>query len=147
MIHTNLKHNDIYKSIDEKIALCLEKSKTLDENTPCGKYVLSDDVYVNVTEYSPKPISEATPETHNVYADIQLILSGEEYIGYAKTSLLTPTTQYDATNDIQFWQGDVALLTMQKGDWALFMPGEAHAPGLIKSGVKVKKAIFKIKYN
>ena len=146
MIHTNLINNDFYKCIDEKIALCLEKSKTLDSNTPCGKYVLSDDVYVNVTEYSPKPIDEATPETHNVYADIQLILSGEEYIGYAKTKLLSPATQYDKDKDIQFWNGDVALLTMQQGDWALFMPGEAHAPGLIKSGGQVKKAIFKIRY-
>ena len=146
MIHTNLKHNDFFKSIDKKIALCLEKSKTLDANTTCGKYVLSDEVYVNVTEYSPKPIEQATPETHNVYADIQLILSGEEYIGYNKTQLLSPATQYDSNNDIQFWKGDVALLTMQQGDWALFMPGEAHAPGLIKSEGKVKKAIFKIKY-
>ena len=146
MIHTNLKHNDFYKSIDEKIALCLEKSKTLDMGTPCGKYVLSDDIYVNVTEYSPKAISEATPETHNLYADIQLILSGEEYIGYNKLELLSPATQYDAGSDIQFWKGEVALLTMQQGDWALFMPGEAHAPGLIKSQGNVKKAIFKIRY-
>lgn len=146
MIHTDLKHNDFYKSIDEKIALCLEKSKVLDADTPCGKYVLGDEVYVNVTEYSPKPIEGPTPETHNVYADIQLILSGEEYIGYNNTQLLSPITQYDETNDIRFWKGDVALLPMQQGDWALFMPGEAHAPGLTKSKGKVKKAIFKIRY-
>lgn len=146
MIHTNLNQNDFYKNIDSKIALCLEKSKTIDENTPCGKYVINDEIYVNVTEYSPKPIEEATAETHNVYADIQLILSGEEYIGYAKTDLLTATTGYDKENDIQFWKGDLALLAMQKGDWALFMPHEAHAPALSKSGGKVKKAIFKIKY-
>ncbi|MDE6884461.1 MAG: YhcH/YjgK/YiaL family protein, partial [Clostridia bacterium] len=34
----------------------------------------------------------------------------------------------------------------QQGDWALFMPGEAHAPSLDKCGGKIKKAIFKIKY-
>lgn len=147
MIHTNLSNNGFYKNIDGKIALCLEKSKTLDANTPCGKYILNDDVYVNVIEYTPKSVEEAVAETHNLYADIQLILSGEEYIGYAKTSLLSPKSQYDKANDIQFWQGDIALLTMQQGDWALFMPGEAHAPSLDKCGGKVKKAIFKIKYD
>ncbi|MDE6473701.1 MAG: YhcH/YjgK/YiaL family protein [Clostridia bacterium] len=146
MIHANLSYNDFYKNIDDKIALCLEKSKTLDANTPCGKYILNDDVYVNVIEYSPKPIEEALAETHAKYADIQLILSGEEYIGYAKTSLLSPKSRYDEENDIRFWQGDTALLPMQQGDWALFMPGEAHSPSLDKCGGKVKKAIFKIRY-
>ena len=146
MIHANVKNNDFYKHIDDKIALCLEKSITLDENTPCGKYVLSEDIYVNVTQYTPKSADGANAETHNDYADIQLILSGEEYIGYAKTSLLSPITDYDANNDIRFWQGKLALIAMQKGDWTLFMPGEAHAPGLTKSQGDVKKAIFKIKY-
>ncbi len=146
MIHSNIKDNGFYSSIDDKISLCLKKSKELNEHTPCGRYELSDDCYVNVVEYSPKPVENATSEIHRVYADIQLILSGEEYIGYNKTSLLSRVGDYDSLNDIQFFNGDVSLLAMQQGDWALFMPGEAHAPSLDKCGGKVKKAIFKIKY-
>lgn len=146
MIHSNIKDNDFYSSIDDKISLFLKKSKELNEHTPCGRYELSDDCYVNVVEYSPKPVENATSEVHRVYADIQLILSGEEYIGYNKTSLLSHAGDYDSLNDIQFFNGDVSLLAMQQGDWALFMPGEAHAPSLDKCGGKVKKAIFKIKY-
>lgn len=146
MIHSNIKDNDFYSSIDDKISLCLKKSKELNEHTPCGRYELSDDCYVNVVEYYPKPVENATSEIHRVYADIQLILSGEEYIGYNKTSLLSHASAYDSLNDIQFFNGYVSLLAMQQGDWALFMPGEAHAPSLDKCGGKVKKAIFKIKY-
>lgn len=146
MIHSNIKDNDFYSSIDDKISLCLKKSKELNEHTPCGRYELSDDCYVNVVEYSPKPVENATSEIHRVYADIQLILSGEEYIGYNKTSLLSHAGAYDGLNDIQFFNGYVSLLAMQQGDWALFMPGEAHAPSLDMCGGKVKKAIFKIKY-
>lgn len=146
MIHSNIKFNDFYKNIDEKISICLEKSKSLNADTPCGKYILGDGVFVNVTEYEPKPIKDACAETHEIYADVQLILSGEEYIGYAKTALLTKVGEYDSDNDIMFWKGDVALLPMQQGDWALFMPKEAHAPALAMSCGKVKKAIFKIKY-
>lgn len=146
MIHSNIKDNDFYSSIDDKISLCLKKSKELNEHTPCGRYELSDDSYLNVVEYTPKPVENATSEVHRVYADIQLILSGEEYIGYNKTSLLSRVGDYDSLNDIQFFNGDVSLLAMQQGDWALFMPGEAHAPSLDKCGGKIKKAIFKIKY-
>ena len=42
--------------------------------------------------------------SHRVYADIQLILSGEEYIGYNKTSLLSRVGDYDSHNDIQFFK-------------------------------------------
>lgn len=146
MIHSNILKKDFYKSIDEKIALCLEKASEFDENTPCGRYELPCGCYVNVSTYEPKAIENAVTETHAVYADIQVILDGDEFIGYAKTQLLSPTGEYNKDSDIRFWQGDISLLTMQKGDWALFMPQEAHAPGLKRSSKAVKKAVFKIPY-
>ena len=146
MIHSNISQNKFYKSLDKKIALCLDKARELNENTACGRYELAEGCYVNVSSYSAKEIEDAVAETHNVYADIQIILDGEEFIGYSKTSLLSPISDYDEKSDIRFWKGEIALLPMQKGDWALFMPGEAHAPGLKKSNVKVKKAVFKIPY-
>ena len=146
MIRANINLNDYFKTIDDKIALCMQKAKELDENTPCGRYQLTDDVYVNVMTYEPKPFSELSIETHQKYADIQLILSGREYMGYAPLENLTPAGEYDTVKDIQFWKGEVALLPTQKGDWTLFLPDEPHAPGLSIDGGTVKKAVFKIKY-
>ena len=146
MIRANINLNDYFKNIDDKIALCMQKAKEFDENTPCGRYQLTDDVYVNVMTYEPKPLSELSIETHQKYADIQLILSGHEYMGYAPLENLTPTNEYDAVKDIQFWKGEVALLPTKKGDWTLFLPDEPHAPGLSIDGGTVKKAVFKIKY-
>ncbi len=60
MIHSNIKDNDFYSSIDDKISLCLKKSKELNSHTPCGRYELSDDCYLNVVEYTPKPVENAT---------------------------------------------------------------------------------------
>lgn len=146
MIHANTKQNGFYKNIDEKIKLCMQKALELDENTPCGRYDLSDDIYINVMTYEPKPIKEISIETHSRYADIQLILSGQEYMGYAPLDTLVPVNDYDPEKDIRFWKGDVALLPMRKGEWALFMPEEPHAPSLSMNGGQVKKAVFKIKY-
>ena len=146
MIISNLSNKDFYKNIDSKIKLCLDNAHKFDSATPCGKYVLSPDVYVNVSSFETKPMESAVAETHRRYADIQLILSGFEYIGYADTDDLTPVCDYDENNDIKFWKGNTALISMKKGDWALFTPGEAHAPGLNDAKITVKKAVFKIKY-
>lgn len=146
MIHSNNTQNDFYKNLDDKIKLCMQKALELDENTPCGKYELSDDVYVNVMTYSPKPLEEISIETHSRFADIQLILSGQEYMGYSPLDTLSPVSDYDKEKDIRFWKGKVALFPMRKGEWALFMPEEPHAPSLSMTGGNVKKAVFKIKY-
>ena len=118
MIRANINLNDYFKNIDDKIALCMQKAKEFDENTPCGRYQLTDDVYVNVMTYEPKPLSELSIETHQKYADIQLILSGHEYMGYAPLENLTPANEYDAVKDIQFWKGEVALLPTKKEEIA-----------------------------
>ena len=131
MIYSDLVNGGYYAATDEKIALCLAYAPKLNKDTPCGRYVLSDDVYVNVMSYEPKPVEEAVAETHLVYADLQLILDGAEWMGCADVASLVSLSAYDDQKDIALWnQKDIPLLPMRKGNWALFMPGEPHAPSL-----------------
>lgn len=146
MIHSNMTTADYYKNIDEKIKICLEKAQEMDENTPCGRYDLAEGVYVNVMTYEPKATDCPICETHNNYADIQLILDGQEYMGYAPLDMLTQDSEYIVERDIQFWKGKVALLPVRKGEWVLFLPHEPHAPSISIDGKTVKKAVFKIRY-
>ncbi len=143
MIHANINRNHYYKSLEKKIAICLDKAIQLDKDTPCGRYELGENLFVNVCEYEPKPLGDEISETHSIYADIQLILDGDEFIGYSETDLLDPICKYDEEKDIRFWKGPVALLPMRTGDWVLFLPGEPHAPSLKMNARKVKKAVFK----
>ena len=113
MIYSDLKNGGYYAAADEKIALCLAYAPSLSKDTPCGRYVLSDDVYVNVMSYDPKPVEEAVAETHRVYADLQLILDGEEWMGCADIAAMTPLSAYDEQKDIALWkQKDIPLLPM-----------------------------------
>ena len=177
MIYSDLKSGGYCASIDEKIALCLTYAPSLNENTPCGRYELSEDVYVNVMSYEPKPVEDAVAETHRIYADLQLILAGAEWMGCADSAAMTPLASYDGAKDIALWlagaewmgcadsaamtplasydgakdialwqQENLPLLPMRKGNWALFMPGEPHAPSLKMQEGTVKKAVFKIRY-
>ena len=146
MIASNLKNAARYRNIDEKIAACIDYAAKLNGDTPCGRYDVAKDVYVNVMEYTPKPSSEATIETHSVYADLQLILSGEEFMGYISDKDVLPIQDYDKERDIAMWKGNIALIPLREGDFALFFPGEPHAPSLHKTSGTIKKAVFKIKY-
>ena len=147
MIISNLKNAARYQDIDEKIFSCIEYAAKLNGDTPCGRYDVAQDVYVNVMEYTPKPASEATIETHDVYADLQLVLKGEEFMGYISAEDILPVEAYDKERDIAMWKGNIALLPLRAGDFALFFPGEPHAPSLHKTMGTVKKAVFKIRYD
>ena len=146
MIVSNLENAAKYRNIDGKIAACVEYAAQLHADTPCGRYEVSEDVYVNVMEYTPKPSSEATIETHDVYADLQLVLSGEEFMGYISDKDVLPAVAYDKEKDIAMWKGNISLIPLRAGDFALFFPKEPHAPSLHKTSGTVKKAVFKIKY-
>ncbi|MGI5977491.1 MAG: YhcH/YjgK/YiaL family protein [Candidatus Limivicinus sp.] len=68
-------------------------------------------------------------EIHKKYSDIQIILGGSERIGYEDTARLNLTEAYNETSDLEFYKGgpDTELF-LHKGDFAIFMPGEAHCP-------------------
>lgn len=146
MIVSDLNSAGRYAEADKKIAACIDRARTLNAQTKCGRYDVCQDVYVNVMEYEPKSAEDAVFETHELYADLQLILSGEEYMGYAALGDLSQKSEYDKEKDIAFWTGKAALLPLRAGEFAMFYPGEPHAPSLKKSAGKVKKAVFKIRY-
>ena len=147
MIYSKLA-DGFYNGLDEKVALCIKKAKTMGADTPLGRTDLADGVFVNVQTYEPRPKEGATAETHRLYADIQLILDGEELMG-VPVGELTEETGYSAEKDIAIWSGPFAYLTMKPGDWCMFMPGEGHAPSIRDDSTscrKVRKAVFKIRY-
>ena len=67
-------------------------------------------------------------------------------MGYAALGDLGQKGEYDGEKDIAFWTGKAALLPLRAGEFAMFYPGEPHAPSLKKSAEMVKKAVFKIRY-
>jgi biofilm protein TabA len=106
-------------------------------------------LFVRVMEYHPKPAAENKFETHQVYADLQYVVSGIELMKVAPQSALTSLGPYDAKGDYEFFkaQEQVSDLVVNTGDFTVFYPGEAHCPSCLygnPSG-KVKKLVFKIK--
>ena len=141
------KITDCHELGKDNIALIVEFLKRNDlKSLEVGKYQLNNDSRVLIQEYATKESIERKYEAHRNYADVQVVVSGEERFGITKQA--TALNEYDAENDFQLFSGsgeDFVLSADGKIDCAVFMPGELHAPGLcVTQPSPVKKAVFKI---
>ena len=120
------------------------------ETTDCaelktGEIVLKDkDLFVRIGEYATESQAAKRFETHRRYADVQVIVSGVEMMGFTTETSLVPITEYDAQSDIQFFERPkcISQLVVSPGECVVFFPNEAHQPGCVyQSPAKVKKLI------
>ena len=113
-----------------------------------GRYDIDGVNYINIDEYKPKSIDMCRFEAHKKYADIQMVLEGQEFIDIRFVKGLSVNEQYDEVRDIMFFDSDVKdfdriLLTPYK--FVLIYPYEAHRPQIKSVCANVKKAVAKIR--
>lgn len=88
--------------------------------------------------------AEERYEAHEKYADIQLLLSGEERYGWSRAESIGPM---DPARDICFGpaQTDVGFV-LRPEQFAIFLPGEAHAPCcMVDKPAKCRKIVVKVR--
>jgi len=85
MIIDSLENSSRYECLHPRFKAALEFLKRPDiEATPIGRLELDGALLFALTqEYETKPIHDGKLEAHKKYIDIQFIVSGEEFIGYA----------------------------------------------------------------
>ncbi len=117
---------------------------------PTGRHTLQgDNLFALIQTYETRHPENCTLETHKTYIDIQYLLTGTEYIGYAP---LTPTlpekTPYDPKKDIAFFHGTGTPLPLNPGTIAILYPQDAHAPGICDGTPgPIRKIVIKIAVN
>ena len=143
MIYDRIENIDTY-NLDE-VALNFIKSLTLD--IECKKYILNDNIYANVEEYTTKDVGYF--EAHRDYLDIQILLAGEEIIEYTPLVGLRVKDEYDSTRDIEFYydgENPITPIKLENGLFTVLYPQDAHKPQLkFKNNQKVKKVVVKIR--
>jgi len=117
------------------------------KSLPVGKHEVSgDEVFALVSEYESKPHADCKPESHKIYADIQFIVSGKEFIGYVPLNGQIETIPYIQEKDIAFFNEETTQLLLQEGMFAVFFPQDIHRPCMqIDGSEKVKKVVVKVK--
>jgi biofilm protein TabA len=116
---------------------------------PDGRYsVDGDDIYYIVQHYTTKPADQGRFESHKRYIDIQVLLAGQELLGYAPTNGLEVTVPYDETKDIMFHRVGtiIAQTRLEPGLFCLLFPHDAHLPSCqVTCPAEVHKVVFKIR--
>ena len=152
MIVTNVNAPEFekYALTHPRFALAFEEvKKILAEGIEDGKHIIDgDNLFVNVMSYESKPTDNSVFEVHKKYIDIQVVLEGEEIIGFDALEALEVTKPYSDEADCMLCAlgNTYDPIKFCKGKITIIFPEEPHAPGIAINNTpsKVKKAIFKV---
>jgi len=111
-----------------------------------GRYdVIGNDVYVLISKANGRGKEKASLEVHRKYIDIQMVLSGEDMIGYKPLCECEfKKTPYDTKKDCAFFNDESNLwFKLTRNSFAIFFPEDAHAP--LAGKLPVLKAVIKVK--
>lgn len=100
----------------------------------------------NIGESQTQPQAQRHTEYHRQWADIQVLLTGEEII-YAGMRSVGQDSDEERKPDLFITHYDchAVALTLRAGDFACFLPGEPHqALCAVDKPSRVRKAVFKI---
>ncbi len=115
---------------------------------PAGKQIIDGDrLFALVNDYTTQPLQVCRFESHRRYADIQLMIRGQERIGVAllPTPDLIVTEDYSSVPDVVFYSGSGDLLTLTPGRFTIFFPHDAHQPGIEMAAPELcRKVVVKV---
>jgi biofilm protein TabA len=149
MIADTLKNLNSYKGLSNnfKTAIAFILRQDLDRLTPKRFEIDGDKVYGFVVERS----LEKKPkywEAHRMYADIQLLLDGNERIGWRPLAgKEIPAFVYDDQKDIEFFEDLKGVdFDLSEGDFMIFLPQDMHLPDCpVFAGSHSRKLVVKVK--
>jgi len=113
-----------------------------------GRYnIVRDDLIAIVEQVSAKTKEMAKLEAHRKYIDIQLVLEGDETMGWKPLAdCHNPVSEHSMEKDIRFFHdAPASWIAVPPDHFCIFFPEDAHAP-LVGKG-QVRKVIFKVAVN
>lgn len=134
----------------EAIQKALDWLKNNDlEHMENGTYeIQGKDIYAMVQELTTKPFEERRAEKHDVYTDIQYIISGRERMGYTPYTGAEEILENPEGKDACFYtnlEGE-NFVDVTPGCYCIFFSNDIHRPGAAAGEpAAVKKVVVKVK--
>lgn len=148
MILDLISQSRVYESIHPLFPKAFEWLKNISEkDLTTGRHTIAgDDLFALVSEYQTRPLVNGKPESHRKYADIQIIVSGSELVGWEPLEKQEIAEPFSDELDVVFYKGSPALFQLITGMFAVFFPADVHMPCIeADSGKTVKKVVIKVK--
>ncbi len=146
MIFSALSQSDRYATLHPLFARAFDYIRNTDLFALApGRYpIIEEDLFVIVEHAQGKPKEHTRLEAHCKYIDIQLVLDGDEVMGWKPLAdCLNPVSEHSLEKDIRFFDdAPASWVAVPPDHFCIFFPEDAHAP-LVGSG-KIRKVIFKV---
>jgi biofilm protein TabA len=147
MIHCAISDFRRYQLLNSRfpaVAEFLESGKL--QKLGLGRHdIMGDELYVMV---SPDTATRTNSllEVHDQYADVHVLMSGVECMGWApRAQLQKQDAPFDVARDFAYYQDEYAAdFCVNAGELVVFFPEDGHAP-LLGAGAIVHKAVFKVR--
>jgi YhcH/YjgK/YiaL family protein len=141
----NIRHYGIpVEGLEE--ALAWLEGEDLQSLEP-GRYPLGDSGAVAILAAGQTvPEQEEEWEAHRRFADLQVVLSGEEVMGFSPLAGMIPKGEYSGKDDCVLLEGPGNFMLVRAGGFVVFTPGDAHKAMLETSSGpgQVRKVVFKL---
>lgn len=154
MIFDNMGNKEMYRNMHRGFDKAFEFLERYQLETPDEDYYEIDgtQVYAMIQRYATVKESELKWEAHKKYIDIQYIMKGSEYIGWAKIGDIAEKNSYDEANDCILTRNPKSqpvFLPLHKDDFAIFFPQDLHKPKCQYDEIAchVTKVVIKIAVN
>lgn len=146
-ISTLATWNTDKKYLPDVFNLAMDFLNTLDPDAiQAGTYpIQGNDIFAKVECGIGRSEANRRFELHHKYIDVQILLSGDERQDYALGS--HELIEDNPEEDIAFYTvtSNIGTVFLQPFDYAIYFPGELHAPSMKASEPgSYKKIIFKI---
>jgi len=147
MIYDQIQNVKLYSALSKRIEKAFDfLTNTNFAQMSDGKYLIdSDNTFAVISTYKTKQATDARPESHDKYIDIQFMIDGEEYVYCGFRNEMTERTEHRPEDDISFYQGQTMPYLLGKGRFLLIFPNDVHAPcACIDTPATVRKVVIKI---
>lgn len=105
-----------------------------------------DQVFINRFDYQTMPQEQAIWEGHIQYADIHVLLSGQEKIGVTNVDMLAETVRKPDEDFVGFEGPVMSWFPMTTEDILIVFPEDVHMVKVIhEESTLVEKACYKVK--
>lgn len=146
MIFSSLSQSERYAALHPLFRRVFDTIRNTDlyAMTP-GRYNIVGDDLIAIVERVPARTKEmAKLEAHRRYIDIQLVLDGDEAMGWKPLAdCHNPVSEHDDVKDIRFFHdAPASWLAVPPDHFCIFFPEDAHAP--LVGGGTIRKVIFKV---
>lgn len=149
MICENINRRNNYSSVNKNFEKAFEFLESNDlTKLSVGKHeIQGEEIFALVQEYITKNQEEKKFESHEKYIDIQLIVEGQEIMGYTPVQGLEIKEDLRPAKDMIFYKETLngSNVKFTSGDYAIFFPEDAHKPCCaLNECSKVRKIVVKV---